>query len=383
MEFFIRLGSFSCYFFLFLFQTSCFLFVKAPLPNETKLSGEHRHPKNIVLFIGDGMGKNQLRVASESRFGGEEPQLFMFSLPVFTEITTEALGGVVTDSAASASAMATGRKYAPGQLSFDADGDGKQPETLAEFFKNQGKSLGFITTDQLIGATPSAFAVHLPDRALAKDIVKNYLFSLKPQIMMGGNAKEFDEGLIRQSGAIVLRDKASFKALEGQKSTPPMILGLFGFDRIPYVRNRDDSIPSLPEMARLAQNILAHDPDGYFLLVEGGRIDYAAHENNIDYLIDEVLEFDDTIKSVIRNDKQKNETLYIVTADHETGGLTITHNDAKNSGNLKPFNIQWHFHEHTKEPVFLFAEGPGSELFKKARDNTDVYKIIRQIFSQK
>lgn len=327
-------------------------------------------PKNIVLFIGDGMGFEQVKAAGFYAKGREGTFVFE-SFPYKTEMTTYSADAAVTDSAAAATAIATGRKVNNGVISQALPGDGQDLVTLLEIFKQRGKSVGLVTTTYITHATPAAFGAHQPKRGNLAEIAADYLNQTRPNVFFGAGAHGITPALAIRAGYIVLEDADALKELDTEKVS--MVCGLFGSD-IPYEYDGLGLLPGLSDMTETALKILDNDPDGFFLMVEGGKIDWAGHANHLGRNMGETIEFAQSVKVV--HDwawwHLWRDTLIVVTADHETGGLKVLQNNGK--GKLP--DVDWTTGNHTAANVPVYAWGVGAKLFTSPMDNTDIFKKI-------
>ncbi len=324
-------------------------------------------PKNVVLFIGDGMGFNH--VAATSLFKtGNAGDLFFESFPVHGEMETRSANDSVTDSAAAATAMATGHKvdnYVVARL------DNIDLPTLLDFYGALGKATGLVTTDMLTHATPAAFAAHADSRYDYAEIAWHYLNTGRPTVLMGGGGDGLSKATAEQAGYEVVTSRTELLALD--TAGIPLVCGLFGDRQLPFTYDEShEDLPDLSEMATRAVDILSEDPDGYFLMVEGARIDHASHANDICRAIYEVWELESTIETLSMTAFSRDDTLFIVTADHETGGLFIS--GGQGAGQL-PIGT-WYTMDHTGINVPVYATGQWSERFDGVIDNTDIFSFL-------
>ncbi len=332
-------------------------------------------PKNIILLIGDGM--SQAYVDATSMYAhGDTGQLFMQSAPNQATMTTDSLAGVITDSAASASAMATGHKVFNGVLSLTSPVNGEKLETSLEHFQARCKSTGLVGTSYVNHATSGAFAAHVASRTEIDEIARQYFAETKPNLILGGSASGVTPSFASENGYTVVSNRTELNALVPAQTA--YLSGQFGYGHMGYEYDDSfgsasfyDDMPHLSEMASHALKVLGQDEDGFFLMIEGSRIDHAGHENNIRRAILEVMEFDKTVRQVVEWASEQGDTLVIVTADHDTGGLIIERN---NGQGIFP-DVGWATFAHTSLPVPVFAWGPGAESITGQIDNTDIYKI--------
>ena len=325
-------------------------------------------PRNIIFMIGDGMGFEQVKAAG-MYLNGQEGTLSFESFPVKGEVTTRSADSAITDSAAAATAMSTGVKVNNQVVSIALPGDGKDLKTFVEFFKEYGKITGIITNSYLNDATPAGFSGHARRRndfeALGLDMVKN----VHPNLLFGGGCKGISVDLLKASGYAVATDLKSMDELDaGSKYWA----GLFGASMLPFENNGDYSkMPHLSQMVKKALMLLDNEK-GFFIMIESGLIDKAGHGNDIEKNIGETVEFANTVKTVLEWVQDRNDTIVIVTADHETGGLTVIKNNGK--GNYP--EVTWKDKGHSGANVPLYVRGGNSDAFGGKMDNTDFFKTI-------
>jgi alkaline phosphatase len=350
-------------------------------------------PRNIILMIGDGLGEVQ-RTAARWSSVGPDGQLAMDRLPFNGRVRTASADDPVTDSAAAATAMATGIKTNNGVIGMDTEL--QSLPTILELAKAQGKAVGLVTTTQISHATPAAFAAHVPNRKQMLTIAAQ-LVAAEVDVLLGGGEDEFlpasqtgcypqpgersdRRNLIKEAeseGWSYLCDAEMFAAFKPGVSS--RVLGLFADEGMvrPYA-------PSLAAMTAKAIAILSRDPDGFFLLVEGGQIDWASHKNDAGKVIDDTLGFDRAVAEAQAFAARSAETLLIVTADHETGGMQLSLTPSGRPGEDGPFArpdgqvfyVQWQTGKHTAARVPVSAQGPGAERLNGVHDNTAIYRVM-------
>jgi len=279
--------------------------------------------KNVVFMIGDGMGMAHITGARIYN-GGSKSKLAMESFPVSGFSKTYCSDHYVTDSAAAATALASGVKTYKGAIGVGPDKKSKL-ETLVDLAKRQGKSVGFVTTTEVFAATPAGFFAHTLSRENKSELVSQVPTS-GVDLFLGGGAGHFSESTLlamEKKGWSILRNRQELLKLK--PTVRSKVLGIFAKKQMHYEfeRERDHlNEPTLQEMAEFAVSRLSKNKKGYFLMIEGGRIDVASHMNLAEAAFKEVIAFDRAIGSVLKKTSSKN-TLVIVTADHETGGLAI------------------------------------------------------------
>ena len=377
---------------------------------------ERPQPRNVVLLIGDGMGPMQVRLAALFAYG-EGGTLEFEKLPFRAHMTTDPIGKAriilgrtikpVTDSAAAGTAMATGRKVKNGVLSAAIPGDGEPMRTVLEIFRDRGARTGLVTTDGICGATPAAFGAHTRSRADGSGIARGYLTETRPNVLMGG-ASSWSRALapeaVRAAGYAVVTNRREMAALEPGKDL--YVSGQFGEGampyeyeyaeglvkqaneearlaaeelakeglrpRVPYAPRQDyDTLPHLSEMAGKALELL-DNPKGLFLMIESATIDHACHKHQLYQYVHEVLEFEKTFRVVWEWARGRTDTLVLVTADHETGGLGLVRGWGKSNLAI----VDWKTWGHTGTPVPVYGWGAGAERVAGMMDNTDLFEVM-------
>ena len=323
-------------------------------------------PKNVIFLIGDGLGPEQVKAAGIYAYGAPGTLSFE-SFPYKGELTTSSYGGALTDSAAAATALATGFKVNNGVISMAYPGDGSELETLLEYSKSLGKSTGLVTTTYVEHATPAAFGAHEPSRSNYTQIANDYLTQTQPNILFGGCA--YTSGA-DSYGYVEVFDRAGMQALD--TDTVDRVSGQFGSSDMPYEYDGLGSLPHLSEMTATALDILDKDADGFFLMVEGGRIDDACHSNDLIRSIYETIEFANAVQVATDWAAGRNDTLILVAADHETGGLTVT---ANNGAGVLP-GVTWATTGHTAANIPVYAWGVNAELISGVMDNTSTVGVV-------
>ena len=342
-------------------------------------------PKNIIVFIGDGMGFEQVKAAGIYA-NGSAGILNFESFPHIGQITTYSADEPVTDSAAAGTALATGVKVNNGVISIATPGDASELQTLLEYCKAQQKVTGLVTTTYISHATPAAFAAHEPSRNNNSQIVNDYLSQTQPNLLFGGT-KSDETGMTNAKATAasytVLTDRAELQALDTSiytNETNTFLSGQFpGPDgHMPYENSQSTgyaTLPHLSEMTDVALDILDNDADGFFLMVEGGRIDHAGHANNTQDNIAETIEFAAAVQKAIDWAQTRTDTLIVVTSDHETGGLIVGPNNTQ--GDVS--DVEWVSTSHTAANVPIYAWGANSHMVSGTMNNTDLFKIATAI----
>lgn len=331
------------------------------------LSLEADPPRNVLILIGDGMGFQHVDAA---RYYAGVPMSFE-ALPYQADCTTYSANSSVTDSAAAATAIATGVKVDNNVVSVAIPGDGLPLETLLESSQLAGQAVGLVTTTYLTHATPAAFGAHENNRGNYSQIAGDYLNGSVPNVLFGGGGNGLSVSASQTAGYTVATDTAGFQGLD---TSGALLSAQFGTTHLPYEYDYVSGTypyPHLEDMVLTAIDALDDDPDGFFLMIEGGRIDHAAHDNNTRRMIHEVLAFSDAVQVALDWAAARDDTLIIVTADHETGGISGVTN---NGSGVYP-TVNWTSTGHSGVPVPVYAWGVNAELVTGTLDNTDFVGI--------
>ncbi len=329
-------------------------------------------PRNLVLLIGDGMGLAHVTTARLA-LAGPDGTLAMDGMPVTGLVRTSPTDAVVTDSAAAATALATGTRTRNGRIG--SDPDGRPLTTLLEAAAGAGRATGLVVTSTITHATPASFAAHAEDRADEGSIAVQLVGS-GVDVLVGGGRAWFQPGSTPGSRRTDDRDLLAAAAAAGYTvvateaelaaATGPRILGLLAPEGI---RTGAADAPALPSLTRAVLDRLAAAPRGFVLMVEGSQIDWAGHANDLPALVDRMREFDATVAVALAFARERGDTLVVVTADHETGGLAVTGGAPPA---VAPAPAAWSTHSHTAQDVPLYAEGPGAARFTGSVDNAEV-----------
>jgi len=296
--------------------------------------------RNIILLIGDGLSPGFIGLAQQfkQKISGQKlrmTEVLLEGTPAY--LTTFNFDAMISDSASAATAIACGQKTRNGLLGLTPSG--RRCESILEKSLKAGKQAGLVTTTSLTHATPAAFAAHTAHRENESEIAAQML-AQGIQVMMGGGAgywlpagapdslRADERDLLREAGERNYTLLSSASELRGLcPSAESYLLGLFNRRHMNYEIDRNPQVePSLAEMTTSALNRLYQAPDGFFLMVEGGRIDHAAHENDLAALLHEILAFDEAVGCALDFQAEVNDTLVIITADHETAGLIHSSN---------------------------------------------------------
>ncbi len=327
-------------------------------------------PHSIILFIGDGMGVSHVTAARV-----ESGSLNMERLTTGGFLATHAVGSFVTDSAASGTAIATGELTTNGAISVSPSGE--PLKTVLEYAEENGMATGLVVTCSITHATPAVFVAHVPDRD-DEALIAEHIAASGVDVMFGGGLGHFlpasASGSLRtderdllyemEGGITIVRTEEEFDELLGaERSDEERVAGLFYRAHPPVEYER---APSLARLTAGALNVLAGDEDGFFLMVEGSQIDWAGHENNSDWIIAEMLDFDAAVGIGMDFAERDGRTLVVVTSDHETGGYAVLDGSvAEHRVSRTGFTTGG----HSASMVPLLAYGPGSAHLGGIHDN--------------
>ena len=286
-------------------------------------------PKYVFVFIGDGMSTPQRMVAEEFAEKVGHGEFAMNRLPYQTNTRTKSANAVITDSAAAGTAIACGVKTANGSVGVDRDGN--RVESVAELAKRKGMKVGIVTTVTVVHATPACFYGHNPNRGASYQLALDLVASGFDYFAAGGVYNKYDDrkdpkyrgnvfDVAKEAGYAVNRDdKAAWAALKpGSKSW-----NVFGDNGMQFAIDADGTEPSVAEMVAKGIEVL-DNPQGFFMMCEGGKVDYAGHANDAATNLRDVLALDEAVKVALKfQEKHPDETLVVVTGDHETGGMSM------------------------------------------------------------
>ncbi|ETA79305.1 alkaline phosphatase [Youngiibacter fragilis] len=416
--------------------------------------------KNVIVMISDGWGYSQIAATDYYQYGKLGTQVYE-SFPFKMGMSTYSVGsydpasawdsfdylkGSPTDSAAAATAMSTGEKTYDAAIG--VDDDGSVLRHISEDLEAAGKATGVVSSVQFSHATPAGFVAHNASRNNYSDIANEMLMDSATDVIIGAGNPFYDDngnlkavpsykyvggadtwnaladGTLAVSDAngdgtvneldkwTLIQEKSEFEALQ-TGDAPSRLVGVpqvattlqqsRGGDgkADPYAVPLNDNVPDLATMTNVALNVLDNDEDGFFLMVEGGAIDWAGHANQSGRLIEEQMDFNKAVEAVctwVRENSNWGETLLIVTGDHETGYLTgpasgpesypMWTSIVNNGAGVLP-GMEWNSGNHTNSIIPLYAKGDAARLLKSYADesdpvrgsyldNTEIAKLIRQ-----
>jgi alkaline phosphatase len=317
--------------------------------------------KNIILFIGDGMGTAHVSAAMTV----SEKPLSMESFPFSGFSKTYSSDNYITDSGAAGTAIACGVKTRNGMIGMGPDSVALT--SIIEFAHKNGLATGVLSTSSVTHATPASFVAHNSGRGNYEDIAKDFMNGTV-DVFIGGGEDHFRKRADGIDLTLKLKDQGYdvvYNMEELKNSGSLKIAGLLAKGQMQEASKGRSGM--LAEMTRKAIETLRRDKDGFFMMVEGSMIDWGAHAKNIDYTAAEVIDMDDAIRVAMEFATNDGKTLVIVTADHETGGLTLVDGsigERKTVANFIPSG------SHTAVMVPIFSYGPSAETFSGIHDNT-------------
>lgn len=347
---------------------------------DTQLESENATPKNVILLIGDGTGLSQ--ISSAFFFKDNDPNYSRFKH--IGLIKTSSSLEDVTDSAAGATAFASGVKTYNGAIGVAVDS--AEVATIVEIVAPKNVKTGVISTSSIVHATPASFYAHALRRGYYEEIAADMVVS-DIDFFAGGGTKFFTK---RKDGRNLLKDLTaknfkidttalgSFGSIKSNKK----VGYLFGPEHMPpTAKGRGDYLPRATE---LGIKFLNKDKSNFFLMVEGSQVDWGGHGNDADYLISELIDFDDAIGKALDFAKKDGNTLVIVTADHETGGFTLaaskkTNAEGKEYSDYSKVEGIFSTGGHSATLIPVFAYGPGAEVFSGVYENNEIFHKILKV----
>lgn len=353
--------------------------------------------RSVILFIGDGMGVQLMSIAvlyAEKELDSDLNMIRLADRGATGLVITSSADKLVTDSAASGTAIATGVMTNNGVVGMDPHGGVLQ--NLFEVAVWEGKAVGVVTTTSVTDATPASFMAHVRQRGEHEEIARQIVEG-SVDVILGGGRMYFQpppQGERKDANDMieVARDRGyeiAFTAEDLESAGRGSLIGLFAPDVMPFELDRDQAaVPSLAQMTMKALDILDDDPDGFMLVVEGGRIDHAAHGNSIEDALADLFAFDEAVGQAMAYQQRDSTLTIVITADHETGGpaITGTSHAYPNYDTLDEIEagksefLRWISGHHTATMVPVFAAGPGAVRFTGVQHNTELHTKLAWLF---
>jgi alkaline phosphatase len=363
----------------FLLVLLCLLLTQVNYTQVNRDSLAKNKQPNIILLIGDGMGLSQL--SSAYYFGDDTPNFSRFTT-VGLSITRSG-SHKITDSAAGATALSCGKKTYNGAIGVDMDTT--SVETILEYVEDKKWNTALISTSSITHATPASFFGHIYSRAEQQELAKQLCYS-DVDFFAGGGIKYFTHRLDDKNFLDTLTaqgfewDTTGLKKEVAPNKRYAFLLADGGLKQMDKGRG---SI--LEDASMLALDYLSQKDQPFFCMIEGSQIDWGGHNNDANYLIEEVLDFDKTIGKVLDFAEKDGNTIVIVTADHETGGFTLAGKQKtgalnKQYDDYNTIDPKFSTGGHSSALVPVLAFGPGSSQFSGIYENTAIYfKMMRMI----
>ena len=329
-----------------------------------------KRAKNVILMVGDGMGVAQIYAGLTGNHG-------KLNLEQCTNVgfhKNTASDKYVTDSAAGATALSCGQKTYNGAIGVDANG--KALPTILEIAEQHGLATGLVATCSITHATPASFISHQAKRSLNENIALDFL-KTDVNVFIGGGRKFFAQRTDGKNLVDSLKRNGyqiANSITEAQQVTSGKLAAfLADEDQKKFSEGRGDELVKSTEVAL---QLLKSNKKGMFLMIEGSQIDWGGHSNDTQYIIDEMIDFDNAIGKVLDFARKDGNTLVIITADHETGGFTI------NGGDLQTGKVDGKFTtgSHTGVMIPVFAFGPGAEKFSGIYQNNEIFHKMMSAF---
>ena len=325
---------------------------------------------NIIMMIGDGMGISQISSSmySSNNYTPLERSEFIGLSK------THSLDNLVTDSAASGTALSSGVKTYNGVLGLDENYN--PVKSILEICRDNGYMTAILVTSTIVHATPAAYYSKSKSRykyeRIADELSKSNI-----NYFVGGGEKYFKD---RDDQRNLMKEMENYffvNSLEDYKKVNSKNIGFFTAYDDPIQKNLGRE-PSLDDIVEATIQKLSTYNKPFFILIEGSQIDWAEHDNDPEYLLSEMIEFDKAVDVSFKFAEKSRNTLVVVTADHETGGAAIVGGDLEES----KVKINYSSDEHTSEMVPVFSLGPHSEKFNGIYDNTEIFNKLFEIVRQ-
>ena len=337
------------------------------------VSDEPEIPQNLIFIIGDGMGVPQVYASVVAQ---RENNSAFLRFPYSGFSRTYSRNHYRTDSAAGGTALTTGKKVDNYHVNWGPDS--ARYNTIFDDAVKAGMSTGFVVTSNVLDATPASTYGHVPYRKMY-DTLSLQMAQCAHSVMIGGGRSNFipanrKDGLapldtLHRRGYMVTYDIDTMDAYAGDR----MVALLFEGDPLTAPARGD----MLTRGAKKAISMLGRNKEGFALMIEGSQIDWACHNNDTAYLRAELADFESMLNAVLDFAERDGHTLVVVTADHETGGVTLPSGDIDKGTN----EVRFLWGSHTGVMVPVFAYGPGANYFSGIQENVDIPAKIRWLMN--
>ena len=334
-------------------------------------SAQEQYPKNIILLIGDGMGFAQ--VEATMKVSNKRLNIERCSQTGFAK--TSSSDEYVTDSGAAATAIACGIKTYNGAIGVDSLGN--DVKSILAYAEEAGLATGLVATSTITHATPASFIAHDDDRWNYEAIAGDFL-DVDIDVFIGGGLDHFTK---RKDGLNMVETlknngyQVAFNIHEFENIKSGKLVGLLNSESMPRITEGRQEM--LLKSGEKAIEILIQNENGFFLMIEGSQIDWGGHDNNIEYVVSELLDFDTVVGAALDFAEQDGNTLVIITADHETGGLTILGDEIMADSRSIHFSTT----HHTAAMVPVYAYGPQADKFSGIYENTLLFNKMMEALS--
>lgn len=342
-----------------------------PLPPKPIVLGNVTQAKNVILFIGDGMGPNQIKAGN---LFYNQQELYLANFPYQTMVETNNALGELTDSAAAATAMATGKRTTNGIIGKTQDLT--DLTTIIDIAHSMGKRTGVIATEELSGATPMGFTSHAESRNNKQNLLTTAATSSNVNLFASYTMRFAYQDIFEDAGYTKVADVDAISEQTAEK-----VFGTYLIDAKASSMSAVAASVGFDRLVTESLEYLSKDEDGFFLMAEGSHIDHGGHNNDFNYMIEELMAFDQAVFAATAWAANRNDTVIIVTADHETGGLQladdITHEiirDIYDNKIKKSPYYSWTTTGHTDTDVYCFING-ADVAFENYSSFNDKYRI--------
>jgi len=324
---------------------------------------KEKQPKNIILLIGDGMGLAQVEAAMTA--SKKTLNIERCSDTGFAK--TSSSDEYITDSAAAATAIACGIKTYNGAIGVDSLGN--DTKSILEYAEEAGLATGLVATSTITHATPASFIAHDDSRQHYEAIARDFL-DIDTDVFIGGGLDHFANRkdsinlveILESNGYQIALNTQELEQIKSGK-----LVGLLNNESMPRITEGRQEM--LLKSGEKAIEILSQNEKGFFLMIEGSQIDWGGHDNDIEYVVSELLDFDQVVGAALDFARQDGNTLVIVTADHETGGLTILGEEIMSNSLATKFSTT----HHTAVMVPVYAYGPQADKFAGVYENNTLF----------
>ncbi len=325
-------------------------------------------PKNIILLIGDGMGVSQVFAGLTANKG----KLFLDNFKHIGFSKTQSADNYITDSAAGGTALSAGIKTYNGAIGVDVNKSAVK--TIVEEAEEKGLATGLVSTSAITHATPASFIAHQESRNMYEEIAADFL-KTDIDVFIGGGIDHFSKRKDTRNLMTELEQNGYQVETELDKIEKIKKGKLAGLTAGVHNGRMVERGEMLPIATQTAINILSNNENGFFLMIEGSQIDWGGHAGSTIYVVEDMLDFDRVIGQTLKFAAKDGETLVIVTADHETGGMAIT------GGNIELGAVKAAFPTggHTAVMVPVFSYGPGASEFTGIMENTDIHAKMKKL----